>query len=227
MARHRPAFHARNALNRTIAKRLIEARELAGLRLYDAAQYLGIPHKLLEKLENAHIPNPPPIVICNAAKLYDVSVDFIYGFSPDWERDETIRRQRTVNLFFYERYYQNLAGSIARSAAIENKISILGETVGDLPKALLDIDKAFQRFTARNPEFIDMPAGAPVLAAIQSAQKLALKCDSLMRRFITKKLNDEFEEERPPKIPCRKKNKPPKTGEIPLVNNSEESGNDD
>lgn len=194
MARHRPAFRERCALNRVIGKRLREARDLAEFRLHDAARYLEIPAAFLENLENAHIKNPPPIVICNAAKLYDVSVDFLYGFSPDWERDETIRRERKGNIFFNQLYCARLARVITRNAAIENKISILGETVGELPKALLEIDKAFQRFTTRNPEFIDMPAGAPVLAAIQSAQKLALKCDSLMRRFITKKLNDEFEE---------------------------------
>lgn len=74
-------------LVKTVGARLKASRELNNLSLSEAAQRLGYsnPSKL-SKVENATDTNSVPLwLIRDAARIYDVSVDYIFGLAKDWE----------------------------------------------------------------------------------------------------------------------------------------------
>ena len=74
-------------LVRTIGERLRQARELCNLSQSAAAKRLGYanPSKL-SKIETATDTNSVPLwLIPRAAMLYEVSVDFLFGVSSEWE----------------------------------------------------------------------------------------------------------------------------------------------
>lgn len=79
--------HDQYALVRTIGERMRQARELCNLSQSAAAKRLGYanPSKL-SKVEAATDTNSVPLwLICGAARLYEVSVDFLLGQTDDWE----------------------------------------------------------------------------------------------------------------------------------------------
>lgn len=78
-----------SALVRTIGQRMREARELCNMSQQTAAEALGYANSSkLAKIENATDTNSVPICLLpKAAKLYDVSADFLFGLTSDWERD--------------------------------------------------------------------------------------------------------------------------------------------
>ena len=72
---------------KTIGARLKASRELNNLSLSEAAARLGYsnPSKL-SKVENATDTNSVPLwLIRDAARLYDVSTEYLFGLSDDWE----------------------------------------------------------------------------------------------------------------------------------------------
>lgn len=74
-------------LVKTVGARLKASRELNNLSLSEAAQRLGYsnPSKL-SKVENATDTNSVPLwLIRDAARLYDVSTEYLFGLSEDWE----------------------------------------------------------------------------------------------------------------------------------------------
>jgi len=74
-------------LVKTVGARLKASRELNNLSLSEAARRLGYsnPSKL-SKVENATDTNSVPLwLIRDAARIYDVSVDYLFGLAQDWE----------------------------------------------------------------------------------------------------------------------------------------------
>ena len=82
-----PVRHAQADLVKTIGLRLKASRELCNLSLSEAARRLGYsnPSKL-SKVENATDTNSVPLwLIRDAATLYEVSTEYLFGLSEDWE----------------------------------------------------------------------------------------------------------------------------------------------
>ena len=79
--------HAQAELVKTIGQRLKASRELCNLSLSEAARRLGYanPSKLC-KVENATDTNSVPIrLIRDAARIYEVSTEYLFGLSDDFE----------------------------------------------------------------------------------------------------------------------------------------------
>ena len=79
--------HVQAELVKTIGARLKASRELCNLSLSEAARRLGYanPSKL-SKVENATDTNSVPIrLIRDAARIYEVSTEYLFGLSDEWE----------------------------------------------------------------------------------------------------------------------------------------------
>jgi transcriptional regulator with XRE-family HTH domain len=75
------------ALFKIVGARLMQAREMCGMTLSEAARQLGYanPSKL-SKVEHASDAASVPFwLIPEAAQLYDVSTEFLFGLSDDFE----------------------------------------------------------------------------------------------------------------------------------------------
>ncbi len=74
-------------LVKTVGARLRAAREMNNWSQIEAARRLGYSNSSkLSKVENATDTNSVPLwLIRDAARIYDVSVDYIFGLAKDWE----------------------------------------------------------------------------------------------------------------------------------------------
>lgn len=170
-------------LVRVIGARLREGRELAGLSQIDAAKLLGYANSSkLAKIEAASDTNSVPMTtIRRAAELYDVSVDFLFGLTSDWERDPKIARERAVGAWLHN-YLQEVR---ARDALAFVELSRLLEAVSSLiPNLATGAEQAkaaFERFMDMNPSYNDLIGGARLQSLIESLDdsgrhaRLALK----------------------------------------------------
>jgi transcriptional regulator with XRE-family HTH domain len=83
---------------KTIGARMAAARELNGFSQQKAAQLLGYANSSkLAKIEAASDTNSVPLwLISKAAEVYQVSIDFLFGISDDWERDPVIAQEKQI-----------------------------------------------------------------------------------------------------------------------------------
>ncbi len=88
-------------VNATLAQRLVEARRMCGLSQADAAERLGYANSSgLCKAEDGH-GNIQLWLVIKAAKVYEVSTDWLLGLTDDWEADERLF-ERTGSHWLYE-----------------------------------------------------------------------------------------------------------------------------
>lgn len=168
---------------KTIGARLREARELTRLSIQDAAELLGIQPEGLRRIETGvDVENIPLHLIRKATELYEVSVDFIYGLSGDeWERCPEARRERDFIGALRSEFYSEQAKIAAELIHQRNQIEALANTVTALTPAIRAVYNSILRFWELNQEFTDMPAGAPVINALDLAEKAA---DKAVRQLV-------------------------------------------
>ncbi|QSB03230.1 helix-turn-helix transcriptional regulator [Methylomonas sp. EFPC1] len=80
---------------KTFGQRMIIAREMCGLSGLEAAELLGYANSSkLSKIEHASDPETIPAFLpYKASIVYNVSLDFLFGLSDDWQRDPIISQQ--------------------------------------------------------------------------------------------------------------------------------------
>ena len=133
-----------------IGARLREAREMNNFSLSEAARRLGYanPSKL-SKVENATDTNSVPVfLIRDAAELYDVSADYLFGLADDWETGIP----RGMTGWLADRWEQQRRRDIAAMAALGARVdtcATLIPTLAQDAKAVLD---AIRRLETLNPD---------------------------------------------------------------------------
>lgn len=115
---------AKASLNRTLGERLRQSRELNNMSLSDAAKKLGYANpSALSKIEMAVGTNPPPhMLILACSKLYDVTIDYLYGLEDVMEyasHDES----RKMAAFLSEQYEITRRRDMESFAAMHTRIT--------------------------------------------------------------------------------------------------------
>lgn len=154
-------------------KRLVFAREVAGLSQTEAATKLGYCQPVqLSLMESGQRPVPLDKLIA-AAKLYDCTADYLCGLADDPGRDPAVailRRaqahvavdvQALVRRVFHDNMKQ--ISEVLPGAAAADRLASLTAEAG----------VAMALFAARNPEFQDMKAGALLAAKVELAMEAA------------------------------------------------------
>lgn len=169
---------------KTIAERMVQARELNGYPQVEAAGLFGHKNPTQMSLWERGGRVPPLKDLVKAAEVYGVSVDFLMGISPEADRDPRPARRaaamRAVRVM--------LEGVAARVVDQVDQINELAgpsaQTVRNLvlkATALADATGAFMRKNAR--KFADMPAGAPLAHAQQELEPLLTGAREMLRRL--------------------------------------------
>lgn len=116
---------------RTFGQRMKEARELNKLNQVEAARLLGYANSSkLAKVELASDTNSVPFwLIPKAAKLYDVSIDFLFGISDDWEHDPEVSQQRQIGQWLFERAERSRAAELNAMRVLFNKLVVVQKAV--------------------------------------------------------------------------------------------------
>lgn len=165
-----------------IGARLREAREMNNFSLSEAARRLGYanPSKL-SKVENATDTNSVPVfLIRDAAELYDVSADYIFGLADDWETGIP----RGMTGWLADRWEQQRRRDIAAMAALGARVdtcATLIPTLAQDAKAVLD---AIRRLETLNPDtWPEIKGGGKLTTAAERLTRSANAADVAEKRL--------------------------------------------
>lgn len=172
------------ALTKTIGTRMKEARELAGISQSDAARRLGYKNSAkLSKIENASDGYPVPILtIWRAAMLYEVSVDFLFGQSDDWERSARMTQERRTSAWIFDVFEDAKRCHVAAMQAINNRQEVLMEVNGLLAQAISGVAAALLRYRELNQDFDDTRASSVIVGAVERAEAAVRYADAKRRK---------------------------------------------
>ncbi len=166
-------------LVQTIGARLAEARELCNMSQSVAAKRLGYsnPSKL-SKVEGATDTNSVPLwLIVRAAKLYDVSVDFLFGCSDDWETG----LQRPVQGWLLDTW--QAMRDLAELEKLHRRVAAVSSLLPAIADESERTAEAIRRFAEINPGFDDMRGGARLAAAAENLTRHARDASAVIQRF--------------------------------------------
>lgn len=173
--------HRQADVVKTIGARLRAARELNNLSLSEAAERLGYrnPSKL-SKVENATDTNSVPLwLIRDAAKLYDVSCDYIYGLSEDWETGVP----RGVSIFLLDQWDAMRKRDMAVLTILSQRLEIATACLPKLKVQAMEVIESFQRLIDLNPEYQDLRGGARLSAGAENLRKTAAEAAAALRKL--------------------------------------------
>lgn len=159
--------HDEVAINKIVGARMLEARELCKLLRYVAADRLGISDKTLHYLEAGFDTERIPLKLVRQASLvYDVSCDFLLGFSDDWEVCEEVKMGREIGAWVHQVHQKMFAQWSAQQMHLEQQFGVLlAATDG--------VNESFTLFKAMNPDFDRLPAGSQLQYRIKKASEKA------------------------------------------------------
>lgn len=160
----------------TLGKQLKEARELCKLKLFQAAKMLELDSAMLKKIESGldcdeYLDILTPAFILEAAKLYDITTDFLFGLADDEfdrEPEAIYMRRAKAQIIRYQLtqicYVHRLVNRY------DKRTNEAAGAIDEMLDAVADIEATFQRFRELNPNFDAMRGGAGLFSAIEKAK---------------------------------------------------------
>ncbi|WP_295392922.1 hypothetical protein [uncultured Thiodictyon sp.] len=180
---------------KTIGARLRDARlRLCNMSQLRAAEQLNLANSgMLAKFENGtDNRNIPLWLIRRAATLYEVSIDWLFGETEDWETGARMTQEREVSRWLFDVWEKAREMDIAHLRLLNDKLEALTVITGEMMKAANDAEAALDRFAELNDDFLDLRAGAPLVAsttrisaAAQHGQARLERIKGAMRRQAT------------------------------------------
>jgi transcriptional regulator with XRE-family HTH domain len=178
-----------SALIRTIGSRLREARELCQpMTIQTAAKMLGIDPGQLRAVETGvDFQKLPLELILKAAKIYDVSVDYLFGFgsSDDWELCPEAVLAREFGAGTREYCFEELARLGVELMAQQRKLDALTSTVLQMIPAINEVCESLESFQKRNAGFDEMAGGNQLLYRVKKVRQFG---NIAKRRMIRSKI---------------------------------------
>ncbi|WP_341328799.1 helix-turn-helix transcriptional regulator [Methylotuvimicrobium sp. KM2] len=143
-----------------------EAREIAGYRQNKAAKLIGIETQELNKIEwSIDVDAINLSLVVKAAGIYEVSIDFLLGTSPegDWERDpntQMLRDWGRQSTLFQLRQLAKMAIQVSNQ---QNQLEATKQAVSRIFDEHGELSHSISRFVELNQQFDDLPGGAAVV----------------------------------------------------------------
>lgn len=170
---------------KTIGARMRAARELCNLSQSAAARRLGYanPSKL-SKVELATDTNSVPLwLIVRAARVYEVSVDFLFGATDDWEVGARMTQEREVSAWMFDTFDKLRQRDMETLKRLHDRVQTLTDAVAVMLAASEDASVALARFAELNPAFEEMRAGSRLVSAVERASDSAKAAKTNMEWF--------------------------------------------
>lgn len=173
------AKHRQAKIIQTVGERFKAARELCGLSQSDAARLLGYanPSKL-SKVENAMGAASVPLwLFTEAARLYQVSIDYLFGMSETFDTSSRLSQERQTAAWLFEEWNRLRVRDTVAMRRLCNRIEAVDKAVTFAIERATDITEAMQAVVRLNPDFADtMRGGARLIAAIERADDASRHC---------------------------------------------------
>lgn len=171
---------------KAIGERMRDARDIAGYSQIKAAKLLGYRNSSrLNKIEcGTDVSSISVDIIIKAARLYDVSTDFLLVLSTDWERDAKLSQTRDIAKYLVDVWSSHHERDINAIRQLNNRMSVLSHSVQVYDTHVEECCVAIKRFGELNPTFeTEMRGGSRLLNAIHNAEHAVYTAKALMRRF--------------------------------------------
>ena len=173
-----------------------ESREISGFNQDVAAGLLGINIADYRNIENGvDVPDLSLDFLIAAGNVFDVPLDFLIGNTDDWECGIERRNNDVISIMMNEWQRKRLE-TVNQIRIQDNKIKIIGRTIGIYQEAISECRIAIDKFKKLNPQFQDMKAGAAVVGSIKRAEMAVDKAQGDLKRYkvdIECKQKDVFE----------------------------------
>lgn len=168
-------------LVQTIGARMREARELCDMSQSVAAKRLGYSNpSMLSMVEWATDRNSVPLwLIVRAARLYDVSIDFLFGATDDFE----VGLQRGVQTWLIGEWEKSRIEDMKALEKLHRRVAAVSALLPVIADESERTAEAIRRFAEINPGFDDMRGGARLAAAAENLIRHAAKANSTAQRF--------------------------------------------
>ncbi len=168
-------------LVQTIGARMREARELCDMSQSVAAKRLGYSTpSMLSMVEWATDRNSVPLwLIVRAAKLYDVSIDFLFGATDDFE----VGLQRGVQTWLIGEWEKSRIEDMKALEKLHRRVAAVSALLPVIADESERTAEAIERFAEINPGFDDMRGSARLAAAAENLVRHAAKANSTAQRF--------------------------------------------
>jgi transcriptional regulator with XRE-family HTH domain len=173
--------HEQAALVRTIGERMRQAREMSNLSQSEAARQFGYanPSKL-SKIEAAIDTNSVPLwAILAAAKLYQVSVDFLFGITDDWETGVP----RGTQPWLLNAWQKMRERDLRILDRVHAEVVTVSTATADLVAAVVSIGEALSIYRTRNEGFDDSPASSLLTHRLAKLEACARNAEAGLKRF--------------------------------------------
>ncbi len=163
----------------------------AGLHVLLRLNCWSVLLKELADIESGtDIKSIPLLIIYKASQVYDVSMDFIFGISDDWERDPSIAMQRQFGAMLHNWHKKKLSALAVDMAAKQRQQDTLINSAEILIHAIAEVDEAFLIFKEMN-HFDDLPAGSKLQYNINNAvthcnqaKRKLVRCKAISKQFL-------------------------------------------
>ena len=167
----------------TICQRMRESREIAGLSQDATALLLSIGVDDYRKIENGvDVPDISLDLLIRAGNVFDVPLDFLIGNTDDWDCGIERRNNDVVTVMLLEWQAQRMK-TVNQIRIQDNKLKIIGRTVGIYQEAITECRVAMAKFEKLNPPFQDMKAGAAVVGSIERAERAVNQAQGDLKRY--------------------------------------------
>jgi hypothetical protein len=177
------------AVLKVVGSRFREARGLCAesptkpLSLSAAAAMLGVDSEFLKRLESGvDIENCPMFLIKRASELYDVSIDFIFGFSDDWENCAEVKFERQIGWALHRYHMQELAKVVVDYERQQSRQDALIDAMAKLLPAITGIFDSLETFKKANRRFEEMKIGSQLAYRVRLAHQLGNECKQQLVR---------------------------------------------
>lgn len=174
-----------SALVKKIGARMREARELNNMSQSVAATRLGYKNSSkLAKIENASDTNSVPLsIIARAASLYDVSIDYLFGVSDDWEAGVRKTQEREVSSWLFDAWEKARRRDVEVLRKLHDRLEAMNGAIAQMVGAAEYGAEAMESFRRINPGFDNERGGARLLSAIGRISDSATAANAKMKRF--------------------------------------------
>ena len=170
-------------LRRKMGARLREAREeLCGLTRNEAAVLLDVPVRSLIQYESATDCKLNEVFMLRASQAYDVSLDWLYGVSDDWERSSRMHKERKTAVWMFHHVERRHCENMEHMKRLYDQHDAMERTLRELTTANKAVLQASERIMA-TPGFENMRGSAPVAAAHQRLEKSIRQAEATLERI--------------------------------------------
>lgn len=170
---------------KTFGLRMKEAREIANFSQIEAAKLLGYSNSSkLAKVEGASDTNSIPMwLITKASEVYDVSTDFLFGLSDDWERDIAVSRQRNMGRWVHEHWKNANAAQVASIMMLNKRLEVVEKATAGAVAGSKKVFDMMSQVRKLNPEFMQMKNVINLILAADRAMDDARASDAALEKF--------------------------------------------